>query len=147
MQPHSQSSSPRISLPWTVRFAGSSVPSYEAPCARAPDASALRQSSVGERHGTLLAVRLEEAGRGRKEGEKRKKEGGGERGGRKKEEEEEEEEKEVRGERKKRREEGKDESTCARHEHNFHEFLNLTLQLPAFSNVLPNDASVTWTYF
>ena len=58
--------------------------------------------------------------------------------GEKKEEEEEEEEKEVRGERKKRREEGKDESTCARHEHNFHEFLNLTLQLPAFSNVLPN---------
>ena len=103
MQPHSQSSSPRISLPWTVRFAGSSVPSYEAPCARAPDASALRQSSVGERHGTLLAVRLGEAGRGRKEGE-----GGRRRKGReKKEEEEEEEEKEVRGERKKRREEGK----------------------------------------
>lgn len=69
MRPHSQSSSPRISLPWTVRSAGSSVPSYEAPCARAPDASALRQSSVGERHGTLLAVRLGEAGRGRKEGE------------------------------------------------------------------------------
>lgn len=76
MRPHSRSFSPRISLPWTVRFAGSSVPSYEAPCARALDASALRQSSVGEHHGTLLAVRLGEAGRGRKEG-------GGERGGRK----------------------------------------------------------------
>lgn len=83
MRPHSRSFSPRISLPWTVRFAGSSVPSYEAPCARALDASALRQSSVGEHHGTLLAVRLGEAGRGRKEG-------GGERGGRKEEEVEEE---------------------------------------------------------
>ena len=83
MRPHSQSSSPRISLPWTVRSAGSSVPSYEAPCARALDASALRQSSVGEHHGTLLAVRLGEAGRGRKEG-------GGEWGGRKEEEVEEE---------------------------------------------------------
>ena len=100
MRPHSQSSSPQISLPWTVRSAGSSVPSYEAPCARALDASVLRQSSVGERHGTLLAVRLGEAGRGRKEGEggrrrkrreKKRGRGGGRKGegseGRKKEEE------------------------------------------------------------
>lgn len=140
MRPHSQSSSPRISLPWTVRSGGSSVPSYEVPCARAPDASALRQSTVGEHHETLLAVRLGEAGRGRKEGE------GGRRKGREKKEEEveEEEKKEVRGERRGGRRE-KDQSTCARQKCNFHKFF-LTPQLPAFSNVLLTDALVTWTY-
>ena len=90
MRPRSRSSSPRISLPWTVRSGGSSAPSYEVPCAHAPDASAQRQSTVGEHHGTLLAVRLGEAGRGRKEGEgvrrkgREKKGEEEERGGRKK---------------------------------------------------------------
>ena len=124
MRPRSRSSSPRISLPWTVRSGGSSVPSYEVPCAHAPDASALRQSTVGEHHETLLAVRLGEAGRGRKEGEGGRRKGrekkgegeggrrkgrekeGEERGGRKKEEEGGRRGEENEG-RKKRREEGK----------------------------------------
>ena len=58
---------------------------------------------------------------------------------------EEEEKKEVRGERRGGRRE-KNRSTCTRQKRNFHKFLNLTPQLPAFSNVLLTDASVTWTY-
>ena len=99
MQPRSRPSSPQITLPWTVRSVGSFAPSYAALCVHATDASAQRQSIVGECHGTLLAGRLGEAGRGgkreeeggggrrRKGREEEKGEGGRERGGRKREEE------------------------------------------------------------
>ena len=69
MQPRSQPSSPQIALPWTVRSAGSSAPSYAALYVHATDASAQRQSIVEECHGILLVGRLGGAGRRREEGE------------------------------------------------------------------------------